>query len=91
MMTNDDLEQLITQYGKDIYSFCIHLTQNTDMADDLYNVGDGSSGMINVSGYKTGVPTYSHASSDGTTEGTTFAVITINDDHTVTMETYALK
>ena len=36
MMTNDDLEQLITQYGKDIYSFCIHLTQNTDMADDLY-------------------------------------------------------
>ena len=36
MMTNDDLEQLITQYGKDIYSFCIYLTQNTDMADDLY-------------------------------------------------------
>lgn len=62
-----------------------------NLNEDTTYVEDGSSGMINVSGYKAGVPTYSHASSDGTTEGTTFAVITINDDHTVTMETYALK
>ena len=31
-----NLEQLITEYGKDIYSFCIHLTGNADMADELY-------------------------------------------------------
>lgn len=66
-------------------------TDESILNEDTTYVEDGSSGMINVSGYKTGVPTYSHASSDGTTEGTTFAVITINDDHTVTMETYALK
>ena len=36
MMTNKDLEQLITEYGKDIYSFCLHLTGNCDTADDLY-------------------------------------------------------
>lgn len=36
MMTNKDLEQLITKYGKDIYSFCIHLTGNCDLADELY-------------------------------------------------------
>lgn len=35
-MTNKDLEQLITEYGKDIYSFCVHLTGNRDIADDLY-------------------------------------------------------
>lgn len=35
-MTNIDLEQLITEYGRDIYSFCVHLTGSRELADDLY-------------------------------------------------------
>lgn len=32
----DGIEQLIRDYGRDIYSFCVYLTGNRDMADDLY-------------------------------------------------------
>ena len=31
-----ELEQCIQQYGKDIYSFCKHLTCNVHEADELY-------------------------------------------------------
>ena len=32
----EQIEQLITDHGKDIYSFCVYLTGNKDLADDLY-------------------------------------------------------
>lgn len=35
-MTRHELEQCIDEYGKDIYSFCKHLTRNGQEADDLY-------------------------------------------------------
>ncbi len=35
-MTKQELEICISEYGKDIYSFCKHLTNNTPEADDLY-------------------------------------------------------
>lgn len=35
-MTNTELETCINRYGKDIYSFCRHLTCNVQEADDLY-------------------------------------------------------
>lgn len=35
-MTKQELEMCIDDYGKDIYSFCKHLTRNPLEADDLY-------------------------------------------------------
>lgn len=35
-MTKQELEICINEYGKDIYSFCKHLTNNPLEADDLY-------------------------------------------------------
>ena len=35
-MTKQELEMCIDDYGKDIYSFCKHLTNKTLEADDLY-------------------------------------------------------
>lgn len=35
-MTKQELEMCIDDYGKDIYSFCKHLTNNLPEADDLY-------------------------------------------------------
>ncbi|MDD2960369.1 MAG: sigma-70 family RNA polymerase sigma factor, partial [Lachnospiraceae bacterium] len=35
-MTEKELEQCINAYGKEIYSFCRHLTMNQTEADDLY-------------------------------------------------------
>lgn len=35
-MTNQELEQLIQLYGKDIYTFCIRLTGSRQEAEDLY-------------------------------------------------------
>lgn len=35
-MTEFELEQCINEYGRDIYSFCKHLTGNRQDADDLY-------------------------------------------------------
>ena len=51
----------------------------------------GSSGIINLSGYKPGVPIFSHMDSDGTKEGTNFTVITVGDDGKATMEVYSLQ
>lgn len=35
-MTRLELEQCIKEYGRDIYSFCRHLTRSQQEADDLY-------------------------------------------------------
>lgn len=35
-MTIKDLENCIEEYGDDIYSFCLHLTLNKELAEDLY-------------------------------------------------------
>ena len=35
-MTDFELEQFITEYGADIYSFCCCLTGSRQEADDLY-------------------------------------------------------
>lgn len=35
-MTIQELEHCIALYGKDIYSFCMYLTNDRDSADDLY-------------------------------------------------------
>lgn len=35
-MTIQELEQCITLYGKDIYSFCIYLTNSKEQAEELY-------------------------------------------------------
>ena len=35
-MTIQELEQCISCYGKDIYSFCLHLTCDRQRADELY-------------------------------------------------------
>ena len=35
-MTKQELEWCISEYGKDIYSFCKYLTRNLSEADDLY-------------------------------------------------------
>ena len=32
----DSIEKYITEYGRDIYSFCMYTTRNKDDADDLY-------------------------------------------------------
>jgi len=36
IVTKHELEMCISEYGKDIYAFCKHLTNNTLEADDLY-------------------------------------------------------
>ena len=36
IMTIQELEQWIARYGKDIYSFCLHLTLHKELAEDLY-------------------------------------------------------
>ncbi len=35
-MTNQELKRCISEYGKDIYSFCRHLAGSLQEADDLY-------------------------------------------------------
>ena len=35
-MSKREMEQLVAEYGDDLYRFCIHLTGNPDLADDLY-------------------------------------------------------
>lgn len=35
-MTNLELEQFITEYGREIYSFCVSLCGSRQEADDLY-------------------------------------------------------
>ena len=35
-MSKQEMEQLVAEYGDDLYRFCIHLTGNSDLADDLY-------------------------------------------------------
>ena len=35
-METEVIERLITEYGKDIYSFCVYLTGDRQTADDLY-------------------------------------------------------
>lgn len=35
-MEQSKLEKYITEYGRDIYSFCVFLTKNRQEADDLY-------------------------------------------------------
>lgn len=35
-MTKQELEECIDTYGRDIYSFCRHLTENVQEADELY-------------------------------------------------------
>lgn len=35
-MTMKELESCIDAYGKDIYTFCLHLTKDRELADDLY-------------------------------------------------------
>lgn len=35
-MTIQELEQAIALYGKEIYSFCLHLTRSRILADELY-------------------------------------------------------
>lgn len=35
-MTIQELEQWIARYGKEIYSFCLHLTLHKELAEDLY-------------------------------------------------------
>ncbi|MGN0169278.1 MAG: RNA polymerase sigma factor [Lachnospiraceae bacterium] len=35
-MTIQELEQFIALLGKDIYSFCMQMTQNRELAEDLY-------------------------------------------------------
>lgn len=35
-MGTDTIERLITEYGRDVYSFCVYLTGDREMADDLY-------------------------------------------------------
>lgn len=35
-MTMKELESCIETYGKDIYNFCLHLTKETEQAEELY-------------------------------------------------------
>ncbi|WP_167959194.1 RNA polymerase sigma factor [Anaerosporobacter faecicola] len=35
-MTIQELEEAISLYGKDVYSFCLHITTNKMLADELY-------------------------------------------------------
>ena len=35
-MTMKELESCIDAYGKDIYNFCLHLTKETELAEELY-------------------------------------------------------
>ena len=35
-MNKEDAEKIITEYGKMLYSFCLHCTRNKESADDLY-------------------------------------------------------
>ena len=35
-MTMKELESCIEVYGKDIYTFCLHLTRDRELADELY-------------------------------------------------------
>lgn len=36
IMTIQELEQWIARYGKEVYSFCLHLTLHKELAEDLY-------------------------------------------------------
>ena len=36
METMNNVEKIITEYGTDIYSFCVYITGDKDAADDLY-------------------------------------------------------
>lgn len=35
-MTKQELEMCISEYGRDIYSFCVYITGSRQLADDLY-------------------------------------------------------
>ncbi len=35
-MNSNSIEKYIEDYGKDVYSFCVYLTRNKEIADDLY-------------------------------------------------------
>ncbi len=35
-MTMKELESCIEVYGKDIYNFCLYLTRDRELAEDLY-------------------------------------------------------
>ena len=35
-MSSQEMEQIIQEYGDDIYRFCFHLTGSREEADDLY-------------------------------------------------------
>ena len=62
-----------------------------DKGDFTWDNGNGtSSGSMNIAGYKKDVPSYCQMDTDGTPKGTRITVITVHDDHTVTMEVYTL-
>lgn len=35
-MSSQEMEQIIQEYGDDVYRFCFHLTGSREEADDLY-------------------------------------------------------
>ena len=43
-MTIQELERLIALYGRDIFSFCVHLTGSMQEAEELY-LADGDEGI----------------------------------------------
>ncbi|MCR4999090.1 MAG: hypothetical protein K6A05_04530 [Lachnospiraceae bacterium] len=49
------------------------------------------SGSLSVAGYDVRVPTYVGMDSDGTVAGTHYTVVIVNDNQTVTMETYQIR
>ena len=47
-MDSKEFDNIINEYGKDIYSFCLYLTRNKEDADDLYQDSNPKSYLLTI-------------------------------------------
>lgn len=98
-MTQEELENIIYAYGRDLYSFCCSVTRNTQEAEGVisyeYEFEDGASGSgadyfdslfpDSIVGTRT-IRGYSY--SDGGLKKLNINVFILNEDGTVTFVIY---
>jgi hypothetical protein len=85
--SEEDAATYLKEHGKLVSTEEYKCTAEGDIS---WNNETGS-GSLNVAGYDVGVPTYAGMDSDGTVAGTHYMVLILQNNQTVTMETYQLK
>ena len=87
VLSEDDIPDYLKEHGK-----LVSTEEYKCAADGSFSwSNETSSGTQSVSGYDVGVPTYAGMDSDGTVTGTHYTVVILNDNQTVTVETYQIK